>query len=121
MNGILYVAGGENVVNDEVATLEAYNPETDSWTTKAAMPTVLAIAASGVTNGMLILAGGGNPSATAAVEAYDPATDSWTARSSMLTARYAACGGVVNGVFYVAGGLTNDDYLALNILEAFQP
>jgi hypothetical protein len=38
INGVLYVVGGFTCCG-KVATLEAYDPASDTWTTKASMPT----------------------------------------------------------------------------------
>src|SRR3990167_806251 len=38
INGVLYVAGGNDGVTGGTTTLQAYNPTTDTWNTLAAMP-----------------------------------------------------------------------------------
>ena len=110
VNGILYVLGGRAGNADyslrAFATVEAYDPVTNMWTTKAAMPTPRFGAAAGVVNGIVYVVGGFGAGGTrlSIVEAYNPATNSWTTRSPMPTPRLFAVGGVVNGLLYVAGG-----------------
>lgn len=60
LNGILYVAGGTGA-SDYLATVEAYDPATDSWATVASMPTARGNPALGAFHGKLFSAGGYNP------------------------------------------------------------
>src|SRR4029077_10805469 len=88
VNGIIYAIGGEitaNNGNQEIGTVEAYNPATDSWTTKAPMPTPRLALGAGVINGIIYAVGGttergfeSTGNALATVEAYDPVADKWT-------------------------------------------
>ncbi len=68
-----------------LATLEAYDPGSNTWATKAAMPTARADLAVVAFNGLLYAIGGrgadGSPLAT--VEAYNPATDTWATEPSI--------------------------------------
>jgi len=41
VSGILYVVGGDNVLNRSLSTVEAFNPSLEAWTTKTAMPVAL--------------------------------------------------------------------------------
>ena len=90
INGIIYAAGGSDGSSPALATLEAYDPTSDSWTTLASMPTPRADLAVLAFNGLLYAIGGrgadGSPLAT--VEAYDPTADSWATEPSMPTARW---------------------------------
>lgn len=109
IDGILYVAGGDQALGSGVNTLFAYDPTTDSWTPKADMPTPRAGPVASAINGVLYVVGGGNLNTevwSAATEAYDPKTDTWTPKAPMPTGRgnMAAC--VVDGLLYVMGGLT---------------
>ena len=110
MNGILYAVGGYDGTH-YLATVEAYNPVTNSWTTKASMPTPRLAPSVGVVNGILYAMGGddytdvfGDYSSHGIVEAYDPVTDSWTTKAPMLTPRTDFSLGVVNGILYAVGG-----------------
>ena len=75
VNGVFYaVGGGDQSVPTGVN--EAYDPATDSWTTKASMLAPRWRLAGGVVNGMLYAVGGSFVSsqtvATATVEAFTP-------------------------------------------------
>ena len=120
VNGVLYAVGGANA-STYYATVEAYDPATNTWTAKAAMPTARAYLAAGVVNGVLYAVGGGTTSGAilATVEAYDPATNTWTAKAALPTARYVLTGGVVNGILYAVGGTTG--FTPLATVEAYTP
>lgn len=89
-NGKIYAMGGQvqpapSPDAARVATNEEYNSASDTWTTRANMPTArwnhsLATAP----DGRIWAIGGSNGSADGGiVEVYDPVTDSWQARASM--------------------------------------
>lgn len=77
IDGKLYVVGGVVSPLGEdyaTATLEVYDPVTDTWTTKAPMPTSRWSPAAGVINGKMYVAGGGISrygDRTATVEVYE--------------------------------------------------
>jgi N-acetylneuraminic acid mutarotase len=127
VNGILYAVGGQD---DPAGTsvilnsVEAYDPVTDTWTTKTSMPTARRGAAIGVVGGILYAIGGelspaGSHNMSKAVEAYDPATDSWTTRAPMLTARDALSVTVINDTLYAIGGYDGVAYLPT--VELYDP
>lgn len=58
VNGILYVIGGHTSRDTSVATVEAYDPVTDTWTRKTDMPTPRAKLTSFVIDGRIFVAGG---------------------------------------------------------------
>ena len=131
VNGVLYAVGGWSNGDHEtwsrgdyVATVEAYDPATDMWETKASMPTARGELAVGVVNGVLYAIGGrrGDPDQAvfATVEAYDPATDMWTTKAPMPTARRSLAVGVVDGILYAVGGVGSDGH-RLGTLEAYDP
>lgn len=113
INGILYAVGGNapNGVGGSPAlsTVEAYDPVTNSWTTKAPMPTPREGLAVAVVNGTLYAIGGNVGPFGAAlntVEAYNPVTDTWTTKAPMPTTRAWMGTAVLNNKIYVAGGRT---------------
>ena len=59
-----------------LATVEAYDPATNTWTASAAMPTLRWALAGGVANGVLYAVGGFSPfpnyGVLTTVEAYTP-------------------------------------------------
>ena len=111
VDGILRYGGeGPNGCGGVIPTVEAYDPLTDTWTTKAPMPTARYTLGVGVVDGIIYAIGGANGTAASTyVEAYDPVTNSWTTKTSMPTARNALVIGVVNGKIYAIGGNADDD------------
>jgi N-acetylneuraminic acid mutarotase len=144
VNGKIYVIGGaaqhpgssEPAVlptrpHRALATNEVYDPATNRWETRSAMPTARNHAAVGVVNNKIYVIGGrlgaafiGVASNTDVVEEYDPAADQWGAvRARMITGRSASAWGVYNGRIYVAGGEFQNSQLmaAFRALEAYDP
>lgn len=126
VNGIIYVMGGTTSVTSsgsDVAALEAYDPTSDTWSTKAPMPTPRHSFGVSVVNGILYTVGGYAFSCLCSVptvEAYDPRTDTWTTKAPMPTARNGLVTGMVNGIIYAAGG-NSPSSAYLNTLEAYDP
>ena len=113
VNGTLYAVGGVNASfsapSGPVTTNEAYDPETDSWSQKAPMPTPRQHLASAVYDCKLYVIGGRIDSLTSnldANEVYDPARDSWAELQPMSSKRggLAAAATSSNGGIYVFGG-----------------
>jgi N-acetylneuraminic acid mutarotase len=86
--------------------VEEYDPSTDTWTTKADMPTARAYAGASVVNGKIYVIGGAPRAQTSisTVEEYDPSTDTWTKKADMPTAGACISTCVVNGKIYATGG-----------------
>jgi N-acetylneuraminic acid mutarotase len=108
VNGVLYAIGGHNsAVNASglLATVEAYNPATNTWTSKTPMSVArYGLGVAGV-NGIIYAIGGDGPNGVVrTVEAYDPATDTWTTKAPLPVGRYVFGIGVLNGAIYVAAG-----------------
>lgn len=144
-NGKIYVVGGmvqTGVVGQPnsfvaVATVDEYDPATDQWTSKAAMPTArysLMLAAG--LNGRIYAIGGDTISWSASpeskpvytplvtVEEYNPATNAWLNVAPLNKARAAA--GVAtlpDGTIVVAGGRSKSTWtgISFNDVEAFVP
>jgi N-acetylneuraminic acid mutarotase len=120
-NQKIYVIGGMNAAYCLDYNQE-YDPKTDTWTTKASMPTPRADAAiaiyqnkifviGGTTGaGVQVRYGGGDKSligTTDANEAYDPASDRWESKSTLPTNMSYIRAGVVGDKIYVIGGDKN--------------
>ena len=121
-NGILYAVGGTDgcyTPNYGLNTLEAYNPATDSWSTKTSMPTPRYAFGLGVVNNIIYAIGGVSGGSLATVEAYDPVANTWsaTAKTPMPVARYGFAAGVVNNIIYTAGNQTSP----YSTVEAYDP
>ncbi len=111
VNGILYAIGGctDNVCIGFVNTVEAYNPASDSWTTKAPMPTARREFGTGVINGVIYAVGGLQGPGSSGIntnEAYDPVANVWSTMSPMPTPRGDLGAAAFNGLLYAIGGNT---------------
>jgi len=127
INGILYAVGGLHDCNCTVNgrpgifavnTVEAYNPSTNTWTTKSSMPSPRRQLGVGVVNGILYAVGGSTLDGVvmSTVEAYDPSTNSWTTKASMPTRRADMAVTVIDGTLYAVGGAGGE-----RTIEAYHP
>ena len=114
VNGKIYVTGGAYVAQTSTATMDEYNPATDTWASRAAMPTERVFHCAGAVDGKIYVFGGCtyvdgvNKSNPAGVDVYDPATDIWTTKEKMRSPRGTAGACVVNGKIYAFGGIVGD-------------
>ena len=130
VNGVLYAIGGEQNVGAHsgrvLNAVEAYDPRTDTWTSRAAIPTPRWLMAAAATGGRIYVIGGvsdvNSATVSAANEAYDPTTNTWSARAPIPTPRFGATAGVVAGQIYVVGGQLNGDPRSVQpISQAYDP
>ncbi len=92
------------------AANEVYDPSTDTWETKASMPTPRSGLSANVVKSKIYLLGGGQeypypnwgPSSTN--EVYDPETDTWTTKTSMPQRVFLAASVVLDEKIHVLGG-----------------
>jgi N-acetylneuraminic acid mutarotase len=108
---VIYVIGGirwvDGVPGSQLATVEAYDVATGTWSTKTSMPTARHAPMSAVINGRIHVLGGHNGTVNVnVVEIYNPATNSWSTGTPMPTPRTAGVAAVVSGILYVIGGTT---------------
>jgi hypothetical protein len=87
-----------------------YDPATDTYTSKAGMPTPRTWATVAVVNSRIYVIGGYSSATGAATnvnEVYDPTTDTWTTKTPMPIGKYGATreNPVINGKIYVTCGL----------------
>ena len=71
LNGKLYVVGGGSG-GQPLGRVEAYNPATNTWATKASMPSARWNLAAASANGILYALGGLGPNGYTKNEAYTP-------------------------------------------------
>lgn len=119
----LYVLGGTVSNSPTVvytALNEEYDPATDTWKTRAPMPTVrTGLAAVTIDNKIYAIGGYAQDTTLLGTnERYDPAADTWTTLAPMPTPRYNHTAVVLDNKIYVLGGL-NGGYLTLN--ERYDP
>jgi len=143
-NGKIYVTGGANSLagvtengihparpHNVVATVEEYDPATNTWKTVRSMLVARNHHAAAGVGDKIYVAGGRIGAAFISsasnnidlVEMYDPATDLWTPRTRMPTARSAIGAGVYNDNILVAGGEGQDQRFlaAFKAVEAYDP
>ena len=118
-DGKIYVIGGfakpsiSNILSISDA-VEMYDPQTNQWSAKAALPTSLHHTGAVSVGGKLYVIGGftrsflayWTPVATA--YRYDPETDSWAELAAMPTPRGALAVAQVAGQVYAVGGIGED-------------
>jgi len=124
VNGKIYAIGGSAVQTKETCYVsggivdvnEEYNPATDTWNTRAPMPTPRAYFATAVYQNKVYCIGGfsgfsnvsgATVNATCVNEVYDPATDTWTTMSPMPIATAKLQANVADSKIYLLGGNTN--------------
>jgi N-acetylneuraminic acid mutarotase len=115
-DGLIYTIGGAVGAPSfaVVATVEAYNPRSGHWSTKAPMLTPrAALSAVALPNGKIYAIGGCNqaaapsgPNLLSSVEVFDVATNTWTSSpySLPVPTKYAAAALGSNGLIYLMGG-----------------
>lgn len=127
VNDKIYVIGGSNGAlgvggEHALATVEEYDPATDTWTAKADMLTVRGIHTSGVVNGRIYVIGGAEApfKLTPEVYKYDPMKDRWESAANIPTPRIYLSASEVNGRLYAIGGQTMNQPV-LTLVEEYTP
>jgi N-acetylneuraminic acid mutarotase len=126
LNEKIYAIGGTPNMYGSAspyAIVEEYDPATNTWTTKAPMPTPRFGLGTSAVNGKIYAIGGGstNSEALAVVEEYDPRTDTWTTKNPMrIPRKWGLAASAVNGKIYAIGGATANSE-ALGIVEEYDP
>jgi len=124
VDGKIYVIGGDIWDGNWIttSTVEAYNPETDTWTRKADMPTARWGLATCAFNGK-VYAIGGYPTigftGLKTVEVYDPVTETWTRKEDMPIGLALLSAHEVNGKIYAIGG--RPDLKSRNYVQEYDP
>ncbi len=128
LDGILYVMGGhdDRAASNALRTVWAYNPQTDSWTNRAPLPTArhfLGQCAVAV-DGIIYLVGGTGPGVPGTlalpVAAYNPQADTWTNGANIPTGRGCLAACAVGGIIYAIGG-ARDPSTQVAAVEAYDP
>lgn len=112
---IIGKTGGEEMSN----ITEVYDPTTNTWETKASMPSIGEDFAANVVveNKIYII--------STYTGVYDPATDSWTTKTTIPTAVSHAANVVVDNKIYVISGTpygeTTESYKPINLTQIYDP
>lgn len=123
VGNLIVVAGGEASDGSRLSTVESYNPATNAWVGRSALPaprSQLAMATGA--NGRLYAVGGHAGLTiqwTSEVAEYDPLADTWAQRAPMPTPRAHLAVAQINGQLLAAGG--ENVSRSLDVLESYNP
>jgi N-acetylneuraminic acid mutarotase len=116
-NALIYAFGGRDTKNVvRLATVEVYNPATDTWKKLGDMPTAREEFATAVVGGKIYLFGGFSSVKRGArtivktlntIDVYDPAADAWEQKGKAPNSRSRMTANALNGKIYVISGVTN--------------
>src|SRR5664279_360359 len=123
VNGTIYAVGGFDGTS-ALSVVEAYDPGTDQWSTKTAMPGGVVAPAAAAIGGTLYVIGGFDGASVTATTGYDPSTAAWTAQAAMPTAREGVAAAVIDSMLYAVGGESEagtSSVTYLNANEVFSP
>jgi serine/threonine protein kinase/N-acetylneuraminic acid mutarotase len=102
----VYAIGGRELSSDKnLATLERYDPVSDSWTKLKSMPIATGGLGAAYVRGRLITVGGERPTSPSnAVWAYDIRTGKWAPLPNLPTARHGVAVTALGDSVYAVGG-----------------
>jgi N-acetylneuraminic acid mutarotase len=129
VNGKIYVIGGCTSQPNAraLATVEEYDPVTNTWTRKADAPMAIADmdAPSAVVDGKIYVIGLGGEYevdwSLLTVQEYDPSKDTWTRKADMPTPRWMFATVDFEGKVYVIGGYPPNSWVGLKTVEVYDP
>ena len=111
IGGAIYLPNG-NGASEFCSINQVYDPATDTWETKASMPTPRSALVASVVDGKIYLMGGvqitqSYPNYYSTMnEVYDPETDTWTTKPSLLKGVTAPVSTAIGTKIYLMGGRT---------------
>jgi N-acetylneuraminic acid mutarotase len=105
-NGKIYVVSGSNGQSPQV---EEYDPVSNNWTSKAAIPKGCYWASAVAVGKKIYVMGGGHPYPGQKYNyIYDTETDTWTTGADLLDGRMYHSATTANGKVYLMGGQNGD-------------
>ncbi len=111
----------------DFATVEAYDPKTDTWAARADMPTPRSHITVSAVGGKIYAIGGGVPPRTTRsgefhpqLEVFDTATNRWERAADLPTPRSVLSSTVVDGRIYVMGGVSSHGSSLPEIVKTLQ-
>jgi N-acetylneuraminic acid mutarotase len=133
VNGKIYTLSGIRCealfITPRYDVTEVYDPATDSWTTKASIPTSVWGYASTVVDNKIYVIGGWNMtsygwSAARSNQVYDPKTDTWISRAAPKIALARSAAGTTTGDIapkriYILGGM--DQHNIRDLTQVYNP
>jgi len=136
VNKKIYLIGGERYVEhdpfyEESDLNEVYDPGSDSWTNKTAIPAATFGYASAVVDSKIYVIGGGTQfwekwgfTYVGSNQVYDPENDTWSIGTTFEPASSYMAAGATNGIdafkrIYVVGGFVLNEYS--NVTHVYDP
>jgi N-acetylneuraminic acid mutarotase len=129
--GKIYVIGGWSSIDPNTGVAvptganEMYDPATDTWTTKAPMPTPTAFLQANVVDDKIYLISGMTnvyyPTLSSAMWIYDPTNDSWSSAAPIPTSVFYYASAVVNNRIYIEGGEQGSSPYYSNLNQIYDP
>jgi N-acetylneuraminic acid mutarotase len=108
VSGIIYAIGGGGLIDTApMDAVEAYDPQTDTWATKARLSSPRFSLSACAVDGIIYAIGGAIGATPTGfqgltkVEAYDPQTDRWTPKANLPRPVLWGAASVVDGIIYV--------------------
>ena len=107
-----YAVGGRRLGPDKnLATLERYDPDSDSWQPLPDMPTARGGLGAAIVGKRLFAVGGESPTgAMDEVESFNIAEKSWSRAAPMRTPRHGLVVEAIGGAYYAVGGATHSGH-----------
>ncbi len=121
-NGLVYTFGGGNTGTAQ-KNVYAYDPQTDTWSKKADMPTARFGFQTYLVRGKIYAIGGTQTMSNAlkTVEEYDPVSDTWKTLENMPVPLAWFAGAVVNNKIYVISGSADGGYTGTGDIWEYDP
>jgi N-acetylneuraminic acid mutarotase len=109
-NNLIFVIGGRTPLGGPRTRVDAYNITTNTWSSRAPLPSArTALNGATTINGVIYVTGGFNTSfaLTKTVYAYNVSTNTWTRKADMPQVGSCGAQGTIGGLLYVYAGCTN--------------
>ena len=105
-NGKVYAIGGRiDSARRNVARTDIYDPNTDTWSSGAPMPTARSGVAAAVFGDRILIIGGESPArAFDTNEAYDPVRNAWTRLAPLPSPRHGTGAATIGDALYLPAG-----------------
>jgi len=116
--GIIWVMGGYGD-GSFLATVESYNPKTDTWQPGASMLSPEDSPSGGRIGTTILVTNGSDNYVDGHNQGYDVPTNTWRWLTSDPALRQSTCGGSIGGRLYSAGGWDDVNNAALTLTESF--
>jgi len=129
VDGRIYISGGATLWDFPfgiLATVQVYDPATDTWTQATDMPRARFGHTASVVDGNMYIIGGSDTIVGdfSTVDVYNPATDTWTTAADFPNPRSQPTAAVVDRKIYVIGGMNpppGPEMTVLSTVEEYAP